>query len=130
MAYVRALLNKDKTLAIRLSETYHDYTIAVTAFAERISPLVFGREIPQTLLIHANDITADTLDEMLTRFEARGYRFVTMDEVMADPAYQTKDTHVSTHGPTWLFRWMKSLGMSVSFKGDPEPPQWVMDLYK
>jgi hypothetical protein len=25
---------------------------------------------------------------------------------------------------------MKSKGMEVSFKDDPEPPEWVMDLYK
>ena len=129
-AYVRARLNDDKALVKRLAETYLDYTTAVTNFAEQISPLVFRREIPQTLLIHANDITAGCLDEMLSRFEARGYRFIKLDEAMADAAYQTKDTHVSTHGPTWLFRWIKSLGMSVSFKGDPEPPQWVLDLYK
>jgi hypothetical protein len=64
--------------------------IAATEFAEKISPQVFGREIPQTLLIHVNDITADCLDEMLTKFEARGYTFVTLDAVMADPAYSNE----------------------------------------
>jgi peptidoglycan-N-acetylglucosamine deacetylase len=63
------------------------------------------------------------------QFEARGYRFIMLDEAISDPAYQTKDTDVSKGGPTWLWRWMKSLGMDVSFKDDPEPPQWVMDLY-
>jgi hypothetical protein len=49
---------------------------------------------------------------------------------MADPAYQTRDTVVSKQGPTWLWRWMVSKGMNVSFRDDPDPPQWVMDLYK
>jgi hypothetical protein len=66
---------------------------------------------------------------MLKKFEARGYTFVTLDAVMADPAYQTKDTYVSKFGPSWLFRWMKSKGMDVDFKGDPDPPKWVMELY-
>jgi hypothetical protein len=39
--------------------------------------------------VHANDINADCLDEMLKRFAARGYHFVTLDEAMRDPAYQT-----------------------------------------
>ena len=60
---------------------------------------------------------------------ARGYTFVTLDKVMADPAYQTKDTVVSKFGPSWLWRWMKSKGMDVDFAGDPEPAKWVMDLY-
>ena len=129
VAYVKAQQNKDEALARRLRDEYVAYTIAATEFAEHVSPEVFGREIPQTLLIHANDITADALDEMLRQFEQRGYTFVTLDRVMADPAYQTRDTLVSKMGPSWLFRWMKSKGMNVDFSGDPDPPKWVMDLY-
>lgn len=55
---------------------------------------------------------------------------MTLDKVMSDAAYQIKDTHVDKYGPTWLFRWMKSKGMNLSFKGDPDPPKWLMDLYK
>jgi peptidoglycan-N-acetylglucosamine deacetylase len=135
VVYVRALRNKDAAMAKRLREAYLDFTIAATEFAERFSPEIFGREITQTLLLHANDITADCLDEMLRRLAARGYRFVTMDEAMSDPAYQTKDTHVGKYGPTWLWRWMESKGidskgMKVSGKDDPEPPKWVMDLFR
>ena len=127
--YAAALQNNDEALAKRLRDEYMAYTMSATEFAEKISPEVFGREIPQLLLIHANAITSDCLDEMLSKFEARGYTFATLDAVMADPAYQTKDTYVSKYGPSWLFRWMKSKGMDVDFKGDPDPPKWVMDLY-
>lgn len=130
VCYIRALRNKDEATTKRLREAYLNFTIAVIEFAEHISPQVFGREITQTLLVHANDITADCLDEMLRRFAARGYHFVTLDEAMSDPAYQVKDTYITKSGPTWLWRWMKSKGMAVSFKDDPEPPQWVMDLYR
>jgi hypothetical protein len=104
-------------------------TMVAMEFAEQVSPKIFGREIPQILLIHSNDITADSLDEILTRLAARGYRFVTLDEAMSDPAYQTKVTYVTKHGPTWLFRWSQSKGLDVSFRGDPDPPKWVLDLY-
>ena len=129
VGYAQALQRNDQALAKRLRDAYLDFTIAATEFAEKISPEVFGREIPQILLIHVNDITADSLDEMLDRFEARGYTFVTLDKVMADPAYETKDTFISKHGPTWLFRWSRSKGQQVSFAADPDPPKWVMDLY-
>jgi peptidoglycan/xylan/chitin deacetylase (PgdA/CDA1 family) len=127
--YSRAMQRKDEAEMKRLRDAYLDYTIAATEFAEQIAPQIFGRDIPQTLLIHTNDLNADCLDEMLKRFEARGYRFITLDEAAADPAYQTKDTDVSKFGPSWFVRWARSLGMSVSFKDDPEPPKWVMDLY-
>lgn len=127
--YVRAKRAGDEALAKRLRDEYLDFTIAATEFAEKFSPQIFGREVPQTLLIHVNDLNADCLDEMLRRFAARGYRFVTLDEVMSDPAYQTKDTMVSSWGPSWLWRWTKSKGMDLSADGDPEVPKWVNELY-
>ena len=126
--YVRALRKGDRATARRLREAYLDFTIAATDAAERISVLVFGREIPQTLLVHANDVSADSFDELLSRLTARNYRFVSLDEAMSDPAYQTKDTYVTNFGPSWLWRWMTSKGMKVSFEDDPEPPQWVIKL--
>jgi peptidoglycan/xylan/chitin deacetylase (PgdA/CDA1 family) len=129
VGYARALQTGDKALAKRLREEYLEFTIAATNFAEKISPEVFGREIPQLLIIHSNDITADSLDEMLQRFSAGGYKFVSLDQVMADPAYQTKDSYVTKFGPTWLLRWSKSKGMNVDFSADADPPKWVMDLY-
>jgi peptidoglycan/xylan/chitin deacetylase (PgdA/CDA1 family) len=128
--YVDARRKHDEATASRLRKDYLDFTVAATEFAERISPKIFGREVTQTLLIHANDINADCLDEMLKRFSARGYSFVSLDEAMSDPAYQTKDTLVTTSGPSWLWRWMKSKGMNISFADDPEPPQWVIELFR
>ena len=128
--YAQALQGGDTALARRLRGSYLDYNLAVTKFAERISVEIFGRKVAQTLVIHANDITADCLDTMLSGWEERGYRFITLDEAMTDPAYATEDSFVTAHGPTWLFRWMKSMGKKVSFRGDPEPPPWVVDLYR
>ena len=128
--YARALRSKDAAMIKKLRDAYLAFTIAATAFAEQLSPQIFGREIPQTLLIHTNDITADCLDEMLKRFAARGYRFISLDEAMNDAAYQTKVTGIYERGPTWLWRWTQSQGLKVSFKDDPEPPGWVMDLYR
>jgi peptidoglycan/xylan/chitin deacetylase (PgdA/CDA1 family) len=127
--YSLALQKGDKELAQRLREAYLELTMTATAFAEQVSPQIFGREIPQILLIHTNDVTADCLDEVLTRLEARGYQFVPLDKVMADPAYETKVTYITKYGPTWLFRWSESKGLDVSFRGDPDPPKWVLDLY-
>lgn len=129
VGYAQALQKGDTALAKRLRDAYLELTIVATEFAEKISPQLFGREIPQILLIHSNDINADCLDEMLQRFEERGYKFVTLDKVMSDPAYETKDTYVNKYGPTWFFRWSKSKGLNLDFSGDADPPKWVMDLY-
>ena len=119
--YARARAKSDRALERKVRDAYLEHTIAATGFAEGIAPKIFGREVPQTLLLHANDLNADALDELLKRLESRGYRFITLEQAMADPAYRTPDTLVSTSGPTWLWRWNKSLGVNAIFAGDPDP---------
>lgn len=120
----------DPADAARWRSSYVDFVMRATEFAERVSREMFGRDIPQTILLHANDVNADALDELLTRLERRGYRFVSLEAAMADPAYRIRDTFVTRFGPTWLWRWVKSEGMQISFNDDPEPPAWVVDRFK
>ena len=124
-----ALGRNDEALAARLRSAYVEFGVTATAFAERVSPQVFGEEIPQTLLIHANRLNADCLDDLLRRLEDRGYTFVSLSDAMAHPAYRTRDTHVTSYGPTWLWRWAKSKNLAVSFREDPDPPAWVTEAY-
>jgi peptidoglycan/xylan/chitin deacetylase (PgdA/CDA1 family) len=129
VGFARAQAAGDTGLAERLRTAYLDHTLAATTFAERMSIEIFGREIPQVLLIHTNAVTADRLPALLDALAGRGYRFVTLDEAMRDPAYGTPDSYVGSHGPTWLFRWSKGLGRSISFAGEPDPPGWVIEIY-
>jgi peptidoglycan-N-acetylglucosamine deacetylase len=90
---------------------------------------VFGREIPQVLLIHANEINAECLDALLARLSARGDRFVTLEDATKDEACKTEDRFVGTFGPSWLHRWGIARGVPVSMRDEPDPPAWVMDAY-
>jgi len=126
--YATARRSGDDPLIRRLLQAYLDYTLAETAFEETIAQEIFGRDIPQILLIHSNDITADSLDKILMALEQRGYRFIALAEAMADDAYRTQDI-VTKAGPTWLWRWMKNKGMNLNFRDEPDPPAWVSDLY-
>jgi len=130
VGFVKATEQQNAALVERLRLAYLEHTLAATRFAERMSVELFGREIPQVLLIHTNAVTADRLPALLEALAGRAYRFVTLDEAMRDPAYATRDGYVGPHGPTWLFRWSKGLGRSISFAEDPDPPAWVAELYK
>ena len=130
VVYVRALARGDRALAGRVRDAYVDMTMAATAFAEKTAPALFQRDIPQVMLLHSNVLTAESLETLLSRFEAHGYRFVTLEEAMADPAYATPDTMVSSSGPTWFWRWARTLGVRLNPEGDPEVPAWVLELYR
>jgi peptidoglycan/xylan/chitin deacetylase (PgdA/CDA1 family) len=59
------------------------------ARSETRSLEVLGYELPQTLLIHCNEMNALTLPRTLQRIRDRGYTFVSLDEAMEDAAYKT-----------------------------------------
>lgn len=102
---------------------------ALDAF-ETMSEELFDRQIPQIWLIHANTINAETLDQQLDLFKARGYEFITLEQAMKDPAYQIGTAPSKRFGPSWLMRWAKQLKKKLSVYGQPEPPEGVMTLYK
>jgi len=128
--YVDARRDKDTALMERLRTAYLELNDVQFEFFERLSNEMFGREISQTLLIHANDLNADCLDQMLKRLEARGYRFVTLDQAVEDKAYQTKDDYIGPNGPSWLHRWTVSMGLKMKLNEEPDPPKWVLEMFK
>lgn len=129
---IRAAARKkgDRELEARTRGAYLAHLDTMLDFAERLSRDTFGREIPQVLLIHASDLNADCLDEMLTKMEKRGYRFVSLEEALKAPAFSTPDEYVGPAGISWLHRWSFALGLPMRLRDEPDPPQWVLDLYK
>jgi hypothetical protein len=74
---------------------------------------VFGREIPQVMLLHANRLNAAVLEDVLTMFEKKGYQFVSLAEAQTDQAFATPETYVSKWGPMWGYRWASVRGVKV-----------------
>jgi hypothetical protein len=92
---------------------------------ESMAAELFGRAIPQILLVHASRLNADAMEAMLARLEARGYAFITLEEALEDPAYTSPDGPLGPHGPSWLLRWSKGLGKPTTKRGQPDPPDWI-----
>ena len=110
----------------RIAKAYVEYMTAVVAFYEQQSVAIVGREIRQTLLIHASAINADTIDDVATMLKARGYSFITLDRALEDPAYKSADTYTGPAGLTWLHRWAITAGKSgKTFAGEPTVPAWI-----
>ncbi len=127
--YDDALARKDRALAERLKYEYLAESQRNIAFIEKLSDMDFHRQIPQIADLHVNQLTSDALDDLLTLFERNGYRSISMRDALADPAYKTEDRFVGSDGISWLLRWQPTLGMSIDYKDDPEPPKWVQDAY-
>ncbi len=128
--YRDAAKKVDGTLQEKIGSAYLQQLRDACSFAERLSLDTFKDEIPQILLIHANRINVDYLDRMLLILEKRGYRFVSLEEAMQHPAYQTKNLYRKKWGVSWLHRWRYSLGLEPRLREEPDPPKWVLDAYE
>ena len=127
-AYAKAKRSGDEALAAKVRDAYLGYNDSMLDWFEGLAKETFGREIPQILLIHSNDLHADALDALLARIEARGYRWVTLGDAMKDAAYATPDDFVGTSGPSWLHRWRVNRNLPSRMRNEADPPQWVVDL--
>jgi peptidoglycan/xylan/chitin deacetylase (PgdA/CDA1 family) len=128
-AYEDAVAKKDRALQRRLAAAYLDYMDAMVAYHEGQSRALFDREIPQILLIHANSLNGDHLDDLIKRLRRRGYRFTDLPTALRDPAYASPDTFTGGGGITWFHRWGITRGVDRAvFQGEPRVPKWVQEV--
>ncbi len=124
-AYGLMLDRRDSAGSRRLRAAYLEYTQREIEYYASLSARIFGHEIPQVIVLHANRLNAATLDAVLTIFEKLGYRFVTLQQAQSDSAYQTPDTYITQYGWMWGYRWAKELNIKVDGRLEPEVPKWV-----
>lgn len=125
-AYDKAFDKGDRVLMKKVGAAYVPYMQAKQEYWERQSMKLFGREMSQTLLIHANFINSDYLGDLIAMFKKRGYRMVTLDEALQDEAYKLPDTYLGPAGISWLHRWTLEKGKEFLEPNEPSVPDFVM----
>lgn len=119
---------RDATLR-RLREGYVPYMLNKVDYYERQSQALLGYALPQVWLLHANALNAASYAELVAAVRRRGYRTVTLDEAMRDPAYARADGYEGRYGPSWLHRWaMADKQPKEFYAGEPVVPKWVLAL--
>lgn len=122
---------REATLA-RLRKGYVPYMLNKLDYYERQSQALLGYALPQVWLMHANELNAATFAELVAATRRRGYRFITLEEAMRDPAYaRGAEGYNGRYGPSWLHRWAMAENKPKDFyAGEPVVPAWVMTLAK
>ena len=93
-----------------IANAYLSYSAAVFEYDEKLSRDLIGYEPKQIILLHANNLEADHIGELLDLLRKRGYRFITLEDALSDQAYGMPDTYVGEQGAGWLERWAISRG--------------------
>jgi len=126
--YEDAKKRNDTDLQQKIVKEYLAYHDAVFAYEEQVSAKLLGYEPRQILLLHASNLEADHIGELLDLLRKRGYRFISLGDALDDPAYSLPDTYVGEGGTGWIDHWAISQGKIP--QGAPAFPQWVIDRSK
>ncbi len=126
--YEDAKKRNDTALQQQVVKDYLAYHDAVFAYTEQLSAKVVGYEPRQILLLHASNLEADHIGELLDVLRKRGYRFITLGDALSDSAYSLPDTYVGEEGTGWIDHWAITQGKIP--QGAPAFPQWVIDRSK
>jgi peptidoglycan/xylan/chitin deacetylase (PgdA/CDA1 family) len=126
--YEDAKKRNDSALEQQIVRDYLSYHDAVFAYSEQLSVKVAGYEPKQILLLHASNLEADHIGELLDVLRKRGYRFITLQDALSDSVYSLPDTYVGEEGTGWLDHWAISQGKIP--QGAPVFPPWVIERSK
>jgi hypothetical protein len=129
-SYVRMLAKNDNAAAQKLRLEYLAYTSDEIDYYAALNKQVFGYEPPQVMLLHVNRLNADVIEQVLTQFETKLYKFVSLDAAQSDAAYRTPDTYITKYGPMWGYRWAKERNVKVNGSLEPDPPKWILEYGK
>lgn len=126
--YEDARRRGDTALQQQLVTSYLSYTGQVFDYYEKLSRDLLGYEPKEIILLHGNWLGADHIGELLDLLQKRGYRFVTLQEALSDPAYSMPNEFVGEEGTNWLDQWAITRGHPPI--NTPVFPQWVIDRSK
>lgn len=125
-AYELALMDGDTKLQQRIRDAYVPYLATVFDYYERQSVVLFGREISQILLLHSNQLNADTFDDVAKMLRRRNYRTIPLEAALNDPAYATPDEYHGPAGISWFHRWVLGAGKKqLLVPNEPHSPGFV-----
>lgn len=126
--YEDARKRNDTAFEQQIVKEYLAHHDAEFAYSEDLSVKVLGYEPKQILLLHASNLEADHIGELLDLLRKRGYRFITLEDALSDSAYSSPDTYVGEEGTGWIEHWAITQGKIP--RGEPAIAQWVLDRTK
>lgn len=130
-AYDNAFGRGNEAMMKRIGAAYIPYMESYLDFYEQQSRALFGREIKQILLLHANFLNADYFSELAQMMKQRGYQFIPLEQALTDKAYESPDIWTGSGGISWIHRWAITRKVDKSFfAGEPETPAFVQQEFE
>ena len=129
-AYDMARNDNDLNTMKEIRAAYLDYMSKMFDHYEAYSTEMFGRDIPQTMVLTPSRLITDTADDFFSMASKRGYAFVPIEEAQSDAAYRTKEDFTGEAGISWFERWQMAQGKRLRPEPEVDPEIQKMWLQK
>ncbi len=115
--YARCTELGDEAALAALRKTFISHAMEMLAWSDVAAQDLYGRRIPQVLLLHAGAFDAEMIEPLLTAMEDRGVEWIPLDQALADPAYADRPIHDGRNQGTLL-------DQKIEAEDGPHPP-WI-----
>jgi beta-lactamase regulating signal transducer with metallopeptidase domain/peptidoglycan/xylan/chitin deacetylase (PgdA/CDA1 family) len=127
-AYDMARNDNDLNTMTEVRVAFIKYMDKMFDHYEAYSQEMFGRDIPQTMVLTTSRLVADSADDLFGMIQKRGYTFVPMDEAQADEAYKTPENIIGDFGNSWFERWTATQGKKL--REEPKVDEAIIAAWK
>lgn len=126
-AYEMARLDNDVSTMKEIRQSFLRYMAEMFDHYEAYSQEMFGRDISQTMVLTPSRLVTDAADDLFGMLEKRGYKFVSMEEALADEAYRTEENFYGKSGISWFERWQMAQGKKL--RAEPKVDDFVQKVW-
>lgn len=122
--YARCVAKSDQKSIEWLKSSYLDTARQYIELDQKMSQMVFGREVKHVMLLHLGGFQTVMLPQLIDLLKQKGFRLVTLDEAESDPAYQSNPNAALKYGGTLLEQTVEAQHL----KYPPVPPKPMKEL--
>jgi peptidoglycan-N-acetylglucosamine deacetylase len=122
--YSRCVAKNDQQSIEWLKSSYLDTAQRYIDLDQKMSQMVFGRDIEYVMLLHLGGFDAVMLPQLLDLLKQKGFKLVTLQEAESDPAYQSNPDLPLKYGGSLLDQMMEAKHL----KHPPVTPKPMKEL--
>lgn len=100
--YSRCVQQKNSKTIEYLKNSYLSASVSAISAARDLSAFLFNRDIKYIMLLHIGALDAIMLDQVLTRYEKLGAKFISLPEALTDEVYSINSEIIRDTGYTLL----------------------------
>jgi peptidoglycan-N-acetylglucosamine deacetylase len=124
--YARCAGKHDEASIRKLHDSYLAVADQYYDVFRELSRKLYGRDVKYVLLMHVGAFDARMLPELLTRYRAKGVRFISLADAMSDPAYQDDPDIGEPSGGTLLELMMQR--KKLNFPANTKPSKELAEM--